>query len=213
MVSCGRLAIGLKIMNAFAEWLQKGLGRPAVYLKTQDAHALREALLHACTHNLAYDRQCEDSRAAYLLDLIELSGDTEFYHNGILQALKSKNDEQDQGQIFELSTSFAEKGDSEIKQSMYAAFERDGFELTPADELVRLDGLAGCSSWQEALALRIPKSARGNSDICSKHWKTATASRLSLRNWTASGASGANAKISGNARGRSNPSLAPTTKR
>jgi hypothetical protein len=143
MVSCGRLAIGLKIMNAFAEWLQKGLGRPAVYLKTQDAHALREALLHACTHNLAYDRQCEDSRAAYLLDLIELSGDTEFYHNGILQVLKSKNDEQDQGQIFELSTSFAEKGDSEIKQSMYAAFERNGFELTPADELVRLDGLGG----------------------------------------------------------------------
>src|SRR5260370_37040162 len=35
------------------------------------------------------------------------------------------------------------KGDSEIKQGMYAEFVRDGFGLTAADELVRLDGLPG----------------------------------------------------------------------
>jgi hypothetical protein len=127
----------------FAGWVGKGLGRAVLYLKTHDSRACREALLHACTHNVIYDRQCEESRTPYLLELIELSCDVEFYRNGILDALKSEDDEADQGQIFELAASFAEKGDSEIKQSMYAAFARDGFGLTAADELVRLDGLAG----------------------------------------------------------------------
>jgi hypothetical protein len=129
--------------DQFAGWLRKGLGRAAIYLKAHDSKACRDALLHACTHNLVYDRQCEESRAPYLLELIELSGDTEFYRNRILDALKSEDDELDQGQMFELAATFVERGDGEIKQSMYAAFERDGFGLTAADELVRLDGLAG----------------------------------------------------------------------
>src|SRR5437879_271391 len=124
--------------DEFAGWLRKGLGRASVYLKTHDGKACREELLYACTYNLIYDRQCEESRAPYLLELIELSSDAEFYRNGILAALKSEDDEVDQGQTFELAASFAEKGDSEIKQSMYAAFARDSFELTAADELVRL---------------------------------------------------------------------------
>src|SRR5258708_35538847 len=127
--------------DEFAGWLRKGLGRASVYLKTHDGKACSEALLHACTHNLAYDRQCEDSRTPYLLELIELSGDAQFYRNGILAALMSEDDDVDQGQTFELAASFAEKGDSEIKQSMYAAFERDGFGISAADEIVRLDGL------------------------------------------------------------------------
>jgi hypothetical protein len=129
--------------DQFAAWVGKGLGRAVLYLKTNDSTPCREALLHACTHNLIYDRQCEESRTPYLLELIELSGDTEFYRNGILTALKSDDDQVDQGQMFELAASFAEKGDNEIKQNMYSAFERDGFGLTAADELVRLDGLRG----------------------------------------------------------------------
>src|SRR5260370_20648316 len=111
--------------DQFAGWVAKGLGRAVLYLKTHDSKACRQALLHACTHNLIYDRQCEESRAPYLLELIELSGDTEFYRNGILAALKSEDDELDLGQLFEISATFAAKGDNEIKQSMYAAFERD----------------------------------------------------------------------------------------
>ena len=129
--------------DQFAGWVAKGLGRAVLYLKTHDSKACRAALLHACTHNLIYDRQCEESRTPYLLELIELTGETESYRNGILAALKSEDDDVDQGQMFELAASFAEKGDSEIKQSMYSAFGRTGFGLTAADELVRLDGLAG----------------------------------------------------------------------
>jgi hypothetical protein len=129
--------------DQFAGWVAIGLGRAVLYLKTHDSKACREALLHPCIHNLIYDRQCEESRTPYLLELIDLSGDSEFYRNGILAALKSEEDDLDQGQMFELAASFAEKGDNDIKQSMYAAFERDGFGLTAADELVRLDGLPG----------------------------------------------------------------------
>src|SRR5713226_5052681 len=101
--------------DQFAGWLLKGLGRAAVYMQKHDRKACREALLHACTHNLIYDRQCEESRTPYLLELIELSDDTLFYRNGILAALKSEDDEVDQGQIFEMAATFAEKGDSEIR--------------------------------------------------------------------------------------------------
>ena len=130
--------------DEFSGWLRKGLGRAAVFLKTHDNRPYRDALLHACIHNLTYDPQCEDGRAPYLLNLIELSGDTRFYRDGILAALESNNEEQDFGQLFELAASFAVKGDDEMKRAMYAAFERLGFGkagLSAADELVRLDGV------------------------------------------------------------------------
>jgi hypothetical protein len=57
------------LKEEFAGWLRQGLGRAAVFLTGHDSVPYREILLHACTHNLAYN-PCEDSRVPYLLDLI-----------------------------------------------------------------------------------------------------------------------------------------------
>jgi hypothetical protein len=130
----------------FAGWLRKGLGRAAVFLKSHDSRPYREALFYACTHNLVYDRQCEESRAPYLWDLIELSGDSHFYRDRILSALTGDDEEFDLCQLFELATNFAAKGDAEMKRAMYSAFEAHGFVkagLVCAEQLVSLDGSNG----------------------------------------------------------------------
>lgn len=133
-------------MTDFEAWLRKGLGRAAMILKKRDSRYYRGPLLHACTHNLTYDPQCEDGRAPYLLDLIKMSGEPDFYRHCVLTALLSDDEDQDLGQLFELGAHFASNGDGEMKRVMYAAFERHGFVeagLGSAEQLVVLDGVNG----------------------------------------------------------------------
>jgi hypothetical protein len=130
----------------FNQWLQKGLGRAVVYIKKHDPKPLRETVLHACTHNLTYDPQCEGDRETYLLDLIHACGDEKFFRNGLLEALTTAPrdpDTSDLGQTIALCRNFAEKGDTEMKEAMYnavadAGFEREGYSYC---ELIKLDGL------------------------------------------------------------------------
>jgi hypothetical protein len=132
-------------MTDFEAWLQKGLGRAAVFLKKNDARLWRKQLLYACTHCLTYDPQCEDGRAHYLLKLIEISGEPEFYRDRITECLSSDDEELDIGQMFEIVGKFANQS-SVVRRAMYAAFEKHGFVgagLGSADQLVILDGTSG----------------------------------------------------------------------
>lgn len=70
-------------MTEFEGWLRKGLGRAGVFLQKNDGRTYRGALLYACTHDLTYDRQCEDRRGQYLLGLIAASRDEEFYRDAM----------------------------------------------------------------------------------------------------------------------------------
>ena len=133
-------------MSEFKGWLRKGLGRAAIFVKTNTPEHCRAPILHACAHNLTYDSQCEESRGPYLVDLIKVSNDVEFYRGGIQSALAAYDPEIDLGQLFEIAASFVTKGDCELKQAMYTAFGRCGFAnagICAAEELVRLDGLHG----------------------------------------------------------------------
>ena len=133
--------------------VEKGLGRAAIFLKTHPREHYRAPLLHACTHNLTYDSQCEESRGLYLVNLIEASSDAEFYRDRILSALAADEAQMDLGQLFEIAVRFVANGDQELKRAMYTAFDRFGFAnagICCAEELVRLDGLHGCSSWPRA---------------------------------------------------------------
>ncbi len=130
----------------FNQWLQKGLGRAVLHLRTHDPAPYREAVLYACTHDLTYDAQCESDRGIYLLDLIDGIGDQDFFRSGLLEALSTppRDPEKfDLGQTIELARNFAEKGDDEIKQAMYRAVADARFEQEPIyyEDLIKLDGL------------------------------------------------------------------------
>ncbi len=55
-----------------------------MHIREHGAENMRDDILHACLHNLAYDPQCEDSPINWLLELISLTDDPEFYHQRIL---------------------------------------------------------------------------------------------------------------------------------
>ncbi len=129
----------------FEGWLKKGLGRAVVHLKTHDSKPYGEILLYACTHNLAYDSQCEGIRAEYLNDLIGAAGDEQYFRDGIAGVLVADIDTEsvELPQTIATARTFAEQGDGEIRKIMYGALVRVGFERA-ADcygELVALDGV------------------------------------------------------------------------
>ncbi len=132
-------------VSEFNQWLHKGLGRAVMYLRTHDPKPYREAVLYVCTHEWIYD-SCEESREKYLLELMRCIGDDEFFRSGLLDALTSKPkdpDKFDLGQTIEIARSFAEKGDKDMKQAMYDAVARAGFEVAGScyTDLISLDGL------------------------------------------------------------------------
>ena len=109
----------------FKKFLHQGLGRVILFLMQHDAAPYREAILDACLHNRAYDPQVEGSRADYMHEVIELTGEVSDYRGEILKSLASSNEHWDTGQLFGLAGIFARHGDGEARQAMYARFRAD----------------------------------------------------------------------------------------
>src|SRR5271163_1084769 len=112
----------------FDGWLRKGLGRAVVYLSAHDPYPYREAVLHACTHDVGYELYSL-SREEYYLDLIRSVGDHQFCRDELLQTLiagPKVPEKYDLGQTIMLSRTFAQE-DAELRQAMYDAVSRAGF--------------------------------------------------------------------------------------
>lgn len=131
----------------FAAWLRRGLGRPAVrWQDNTPTAAEHEALLHACTHELRYDVQCENGRAGYLWTLIGLSGDPGRYRDHLVRALarpEAGPRPLDRILAFELLCRFAGTGDHAARGALRAFFDAgDPGTLVECDEaLIGLDGI------------------------------------------------------------------------
>lgn len=133
-------------IEEFEGWLKKGLGRAVLHLRTHDSSLYLNSLLHACTHNLAYDSQCESTREEYLKDLIRASRNEEFFRVRLFDLLIQEDfdlDSFDLDQTIAVARMFAERGDLLIKDAMYAAVKRAGFEKAGScySELIALDGM------------------------------------------------------------------------
>lgn len=135
-------------LELFESWLRKGLGRAVTFLAQNREAPYRNAVLHACLHNITYDAQLEEARGEYLWMLIEHSGDREFFRDAVLQHLTqaSQESEYDWPQIFYVAQQFATEGDSEMRHAMYSAFDLLRFsEAGPslATSLIQLAPLEG----------------------------------------------------------------------
>src|SRR5437764_842515 len=121
--------------------LSKGLGRAVLALRQMDSAEFRETVLHACTYDLRYDRQCESERGQYLFDVIQATRESQYYRNHLLEFLKSTEEDADTWQAFEILRYFADC-DSQVRNELYTYFDRDsaGNEIEGA-ELIALDGL------------------------------------------------------------------------
>ena len=150
-----------KKTKSFSNLLQQGLGRTCDRVKEQSKKELRHDLLNACLHNLAYDAQCEKSRAEWLFELIYLTDDSEFYRRHIYKALSETDDFWDKQQLYDLVAIWAKQGDKKAKQIIYDTFSRqnDNESWLGGEQIIAIDGIAGLLYVAEIVGTKLLQDA------------------------------------------------------
>ena len=137
-------------LKTFKSCMQRGLGRCYIELKNcEDREKYKDTVLWGCLHEIAFDAQCEGTRAAFLYRLISLFPDRDFFSDRIAEKYRSVSGREPWlfQQLTELLSYFAEDGHPTAKDALaekYAAlydrllkkrsfnsydYERDDFEL------------------------------------------------------------------------------------
>lgn len=125
--------------------MRKGLGRAYLYVKENGDRDIQDDLLCFCLNDARYDSQCEDSRAEWLVSLIDLTGNQDFYFPKIIDALPEA-DGWDALQIFILCGILAGRGMNEARSAVYKKFDSgEVCEYTGGEVLIEMDGIAGLS--------------------------------------------------------------------
>ena len=130
--------------------LQRGLGRAILSLcERGDGAAHRDAILHACRNNLAYDPQIEGDRGQYLVDVLEASGDLDWHLPRLREALWISDFYFDQ--LADICGRLTKRGIADFRKDLYDAWnlrfasgsEDGGSHTDGAEVLIRLDGAEG----------------------------------------------------------------------
>jgi hypothetical protein len=140
--------------------LQKGLGRALLTVR-QTGDLIDEAvILDACTHNRAYDPQCEGSRAGWMMELLDAAGAAERLRTRILAAMAETTDTWDLDQLCGLAEIYARRGCVEARDALFGVFVRCPDPTAGwlgAEAIVNLDGMSG---FLHAAAERSPVSKK-----------------------------------------------------
>src|SRR5450432_377105 len=106
----------------FRDSLHLGLGRAIIYARDHDMREYRDVILDACLHCYSYDVQVEGTRADYMYELVGLLPDKAFYHDAVLDALRSCEDDNDAVQRFRFAARLSMDGDERAKRVMRDAY-------------------------------------------------------------------------------------------
>jgi len=77
----------------FQELIKAGLGRGILYARDNDVRPFRDVILDACLHCYSADPQSEGTRAGYMLELVNLLPDRQFYCDEVLNSLSNSGDD------------------------------------------------------------------------------------------------------------------------
>jgi hypothetical protein len=130
--------------SEFRRSLHFGLGRAILYAREHDVRAFGPLILDACLNCYAIDPQCEGTRADFMLDLVNILPDREFYWDEVLNSLPNSGDDWHAKQRFRFASRLADNGDQRAKRLMYESFmpgPRSGDGI--AIEFLKLDGMVG----------------------------------------------------------------------
>jgi hypothetical protein len=141
----------------FWDALEKGKGRVFLHLQENGPAGFQEEILQACLHNLVYDAQCEDSRANWLMSIIDMTGDEAFFRKRILDALPNSMDFRDIDQLMDLATCFYRRGCSEARQAIYEKFDKQDFNESwlGGEQILSMDGVEGMLHVAEVIGRRM----------------------------------------------------------
>jgi hypothetical protein len=132
----------------FRELIIRGLGNAIICLKAntpQENRKYLKAILYACTHNTAFDPQCEESRADYLWEAIQSSGHSRLLQEQIINTVLNENDPYSVQQIIRLAKRFGisenEKAKEFVRQALQ--YNENWNTFIGAGEIIELDGMQG----------------------------------------------------------------------
>lgn len=132
--------------DEFRRALRLGLGRAIFFLQTHGATAYRDTILAACMENTVFDPQVEPERSPYLMEVLQQTGEEDYYREPILVALQGQNNPDLEDQLFDLASYFAERGSEAAREVMYKTFAENaakgGYRIG-GDQIIRLDGIPG----------------------------------------------------------------------
>lgn len=147
--------------------LQRGLGRAVLMLREQGIGVqYRKAIQYACRNNLAYSSY-ESVRDAYLVDVLEASGDLEWHLPRLRKALWKPELYFDQ--LAMICARLTQSGQADFRDELYAAWKK---RVTTLDDEVRFDGadallwLDGVVGWQF-----VQKEALANPPPDEEYWR------------------------------------------
>ena len=131
--------------------LENGLGGAILFLREHDSTPYQDVILDACLHNLALDRQIEGSRATYMFDVIQTTGQADFYRHQILsvaRAISPDTVDYDTHQIFDLVGHWAMEGDEGAHEMLYTQFNdhsanEDIIAYAAGMNIIESDGIRG----------------------------------------------------------------------
>ena len=144
--------------------IQRGLGR-GYFAVRENPERHREAVLWACGRNLAFDTQCEGTRAWYVYQLISCYPDLAPFRDLIKEKLMSKKPDGGWAIAYfaELLSYFAADGDPTVEAALWAkyyellerlrGFRRKGRAMRAARD--DLESICLSLSWQEEAYARI----------------------------------------------------------
>ncbi len=102
--------------NEFQRLIHCRSGRAILYAIEHDVSAFRDMILDACLHCYAVDVQAEGTRADYMLNLVKLLPDKDFYCDRVIAALPSGGDDWNTVQRFRFAEIMASTGMSDLAE-------------------------------------------------------------------------------------------------
>ncbi len=150
------MEVNLKL-EEFHDALKKGLGRAYLYVKKYGDSKVSDSILYCCLHNPSYDAQCEEQRAEWLISLIDLTENQDFYFSRIIDALIPSTDFWDTYQLFQLCGILAKRNFQAAKTGIYQKFDLQEFNESwlGGCEIIDLDGFAGLRYLIQRLGKRL----------------------------------------------------------
>ncbi|MFZ6654984.1 hypothetical protein [Undibacterium sp. TJN19] len=137
----------VQLKKQFFHSLNLGTGKAMLLLKAQPQINFSVQILAATVNNLAYDRQCEGSRAVYLYKLIRRSLQKDALIRTIIKKFSTKkSNDYGMDQLSDLVLYFHQDGIAGAKEALINRFEKsfsNGYELYARDVLLKIEGMAG----------------------------------------------------------------------
>lgn len=105
-----------------------------------------EALLDACLHDQRYDRQCEEDRTSWMLELDETARQSERLRSKLIESFERLESEDESCYLCEIASAFAKRGDTEFLGILRNVVATKPFPSTPwlgESDLIDAEGDAG----------------------------------------------------------------------